>query len=117
MTEDKFLTFQKFNSFEDAVGLISLLKEHEVIVQIEDASPPVDITFSGNTLQNEIRVKIKQSDFELANQILEIQAIEHIDHYTDDHYLYDFTDGELLEIIEKPDEWSKEDFLLSQKIL
>ncbi len=117
MTEDKFITFQKFNSMEEAEGLISSLKDNGVNVQIEDASPPVDLTFSGNTLQNEIRIKVKQSDFETANQFLEKQAEQLVDKFSDEHYLYDFTDDELIEIIEKPDEWSKVDYLLSQKIL
>jgi len=111
------MTFQKFNSVEEAEELISTLKENGVIVQVEDASPPVDITFSGNTLQNEIRIKIMQSDFETANQILEKQAEQLADEFSEDHYLYEFTDDELIEIIEKPDEWCKEDYLLSQKIL
>lgn len=117
MTKNPFITFQKFNSLEDAEDLISTLKDHGVSVQIEDASPPLDITFSGNTLQNEIRIKVKQSDFEIANQILEKQAEQFVDKFSDDHYLYDFTDDELIEILEKPDEWNKEDYLLSQKIL
>lgn len=117
MTEDNFITFQKFNSTEDAKEVISTLKDNGINVQIEDASPSVDLTFSGNTLQNEIRVKVKQSVFETANQVLEKKAEELIGQFPDDHYLYEFTDEELIEIIEKPDEWSKEDYLLSQKIL
>jgi len=117
MTEDKFITLHKFNSFENAQELISTLKKNGVKVQIEDTSPPVDITFSGNTLQNEVRIKVKQSDLGRANQILEKQAEQLVDKFPNDYYLYDFTDNELVEIIEKSDEWSKEDFMLSQKIL
>jgi len=117
MTEDKFITFHKFNLLEDAQELISTLKKNDIKVQIEDTSPPVDITFSGNKLQNEIRIKVKQSDFGIANQILEKQAEQLIDKFPNDYYLYDFTDNELIEIIEKSDEWSKEDYMLSQKIL
>ena len=117
MSEEKFITFHKFNSFENAQELISTLKKNGVKVQIEDTSPPVDITFSGNTLQNEVRIKVRQSDLGRANQILEKQAEQLVDKFPDDYYLYDFTDNELIEIIEKSDEWSKEDFMLSQKIL
>jgi hypothetical protein len=117
MTEDKFITFHKFNLLEDAQELISTLKKNDIKVQIEDTSPPVDITFSGNQLQNEIRIKVKQSDVGIANQILEKQAEQLIDKFPNDYYLYDFTDNELIEIIEKSDEWSKEDYMLSQKIL
>ncbi len=117
MTKDKFITFHKFSSIEDAEELISTLQDHGVKVQIEDASPPVDITFSGNTLQNEINIKIKQSDFAIANKVLEKHAEQLVDKLSDDHYLYEFTDDELIEILQKPDEWSKEDHILSQKLL
>ncbi|MAO71657.1 MAG: hypothetical protein CMD02_04000 [Flavobacteriales bacterium] len=117
MKEDKFITLHKFNSLENAQELIYSLKKNGVKVQIEDTSPPLDITFSGNTLQNEVRIKVKQSDLGRANQILEKQAEQIVDKFPNDYYLYDFTDNELVEIIEKSDEWSKEDFMLSQKIL
>lgn len=117
MTDDKFITFQKFDNTESAKELASALENNGISVQIEDASPPVDLTFSGNTLQNEIRVRVQQSDFEKANQVLEKEAEQLIDTVPDDYYLYEFTDNELIEIIEKQDEWSKVDFLLSQKIL
>ena len=117
MSNNEFITFQKFNSILEAEELIATLTAHEIIFQIEEVTPTVDITFSGNTLHNEIRIKIKPSDFVSANQILEKHAEQQIDEFTEDHYLYQFTNDELIEIIEKPDEWSKEDYLLSQKIL
>ena len=117
MTKEKFITLHKFNSFENAQELISTLKKNGIKVQIEDTSPPVDITFSGSTLQNEVRIKVRQIDFVRANQILEKQAEQLIEKFPNDYYLYEFTDNELVEIIEKSDEWSKEDFMLSQKIL
>ena len=117
MSEDQFVTFQKFTNVEEAEALKRILDEHQIAVELVDSSPNFDITFSGNTLQNEVRLKIRQSDFEKANALLEAQAEKEIAAYPDDHYLYEFEDGELMEILEKPDEWSKEDHMLALKIL
>jgi hypothetical protein len=117
MSEDDFVTFKKYNALTNAEEFAERLKTHGIEVQIVDDSPPVDITFSGNTLQNQFRVKIKQSDFEVANQIVEQHAEEIINDYPEDHYLHEFTNEELLEILEKYDEWSKEDYLFAQKLL
>lgn len=117
MTEEPYVTFQKFSEIDEAEELAALLLENAVEVQIEKAAPGVDVTFSGNTSQNETLIKIRQSDFEKANEILEKQAELLVDQFPDTHYLFEFTDDELMEILEKPDEWSKEDHLLSQKIL
>jgi hypothetical protein len=117
MTDDKYITFQKFNSVIEAEEIITILKTNGIKVELEDTSPPVDLTFVGNTLQIQVRVKIKQSDFEIANKLLENHAVKSIENFNENHYLHDFTDEELLEIIEKPDEWSKEDYLFAQKLL
>lgn len=117
MKENNFITFQKYNSIDEAELLISALRKNGIQIQIQDDSPSSNGSFSINTFQNEIKVKLRQSDFETANQILEKQAAEAIDDLSKDNLLSDFTNIELLEIIEKPDEWSKEYYLLSQKIL
>jgi hypothetical protein len=75
MTDDKYITFQKFNSVIEAEEIITILKTNGIKVELEDTSPPVDLTFVGNTLQIQVRVKIKQSDFEIANKLLENHAV------------------------------------------
>jgi hypothetical protein len=40
-----------------------------------------------------------------------------LDNVEKDHYLFEFTNEELYEITEKPDEWGEFDFLLAMKIL
>jgi hypothetical protein len=42
------------------------------------------------------------------------QALEHV---SPDHYLFQFTDQELYDVLGKPDEWNELDYKLSAKIL
>ena len=117
MSDQEFVTFRKFSSLEEAEWILATLKEGGISTQVYDASPPVDLTFSVNKSQNEIRVRLKQIDFEKANSILERQAQAQVEDIPDDHYLHDFSDEELIEIVEKRDEWSRMDFLFAQKLL
>ncbi len=114
---DEYAVFKKFSNIEQATELMALLKDHNVDHQLVDNSPAIDITFSGNTLQNEVQILIKQSDFDMANELLEKQAENLIDQVDKNHYLFDFTNEELYEILMKPDEWSAFDYKLTQKIL
>ncbi len=84
---------------------------------LEDISPAVDITFTGNPHEKEIELKIPQADFERAHTLLEKEVEIGIDNVDQDHYLFEFTDEELLDIQAKPDEWGEFDLILSRKIL
>ncbi len=77
-----------------------------------ETKPPVDNTFTGN-IQIEYWLQILENDFEKTNAIFENatqdQAID------SGCYLNDFSDSELVEIIEKFNEWSKLDLNFSCK--
>ncbi|MGO4913832.1 hypothetical protein [Leeuwenhoekiella sp. W20_SRS_FM14] len=116
MTEN-YSIFKKFPTLEQANELKELLKENGIESLLADNIPPVDVTFSGNTLQNEFEVRIKQSDFKKAEEILEKNAENLIDQIDKDYYIFEFTDEELYEILLKSDEWNAFDYTLAQKIL
>jgi len=52
-----------------------------------------------------------------AKRILEKETFKIINEISKEHYLYDFTNEELFDILFKKDEWSELDFQLSIKIL
>ncbi|MFN6943330.1 MAG: hypothetical protein ACK4ND_00170 [Cytophagaceae bacterium] len=92
---------------------------HEIGIEyiLEDNSAAVDITFSANTSQNEVQLKIKQEDFEKANKLLESESEIPLADLDKNHYLFSFSNEELYEILLKKDEWSAFDYKLAQKIL
>ena len=115
--EENYSIFRKFSNLEQASEMKELLKEHDIESRLADNVPPVDVTFSGSTLLNEIEISIKQSDFKQANHILEKNAENLIDEIDKDYYLFEFTNEELYEILLKSDEWNEFDYSLAQKIL
>jgi len=114
---ENYSIFRKFPTLEQAKEIEFMLNEKGIETVLANNIPPVDITFSGNTLQNEIEIRIKQSDFKSAEDILEKNAEKIIDQIDKDYYLFEFTNEELYEILLKSDEWSSFDYTLSQKIL
>lgn len=115
--QESYSIFKKFPTLEQANELKKLLNENGIESLLADNIPTVDITFSGNTLQNEFEIRIKQSDFKKAEEILEKNAENLIDQIDKGYYLFEFTDEELYEILLKSDEWNPFDYTLAQKIL
>ena len=113
----EYSVFKKYPTLDQATELKELLEREGVESVLGDNIPPVDVTFSGSTLQHEFEVRIKQSDFDKAENLLEQHAERLIDQIDKDYYLFDFTDEELYEILLKSDEWNEFDFTLAQKIL
>ncbi|WP_010516976.1 hypothetical protein [Croceivirga radicis] len=109
--------FKKFTSEAQAIELKELLEENGIKSVLADNIPPVDVTFSGNTLEHQYEIRIKQSDFKKAEKFLEKQAENLIDEVDKDYYLFEFSDEELYDILLKSDEWNEFDYTLAQKIL
>jgi hypothetical protein len=97
--EKNYSIFRKFPTLEQATELKDLLRENGIESILADNVPPVDVTFSGNTLQNEIEIRLKQSDFKKAEDILEKDSEELIDSFDKDYYLFEFTDEEIYEVL------------------
>tara|TARA_R110001606_G_scaffold393104_1_gene562712 strand:- start:480 stop:1136 length:657 start_codon:yes stop_codon:yes gene_type:complete len=114
---ENYSIFRKFPTLEQATELKDLLNENGIESILADNVPPVDVTFSGSTLNNQVEIRIKQSDFKKAEQILEKNAEELIDQIDKDYYLFEFTDEALYEVLLKSDEWNAFDYTLAQKIL
>jgi hypothetical protein len=112
-----FVTFQRFNDKAAALALAETFKGNNFEVALEDTSANFDITFANNEIDKDFRVKLKPEDFERANIFLQQQAAKDLADIDPNYYIFDFSDEELKEIIEKQDEWSILNFLLAQKIL
>ena len=115
--EDDYSIFRKFPTLEQANELKELFLENGIESILADNTPSVDITFTGNTLQNEIEIRLRQPDFNKAEAILEKNVEDLITQIDKDYYLFEFSDDELYDILVKSDEWSAFDYTLAQKLL
>jgi hypothetical protein len=115
--EPVLILFKRFNDLALANALTAVLDEHGIEYTIEESGASFDPAFRRNELSTEYSVKIKAEDFELVDQLLKDNEIENIKNADKDHYLYGFTDEELMDILAKADEWSAFDYQLARKIL
>ncbi|MDR3696405.1 hypothetical protein [Mucilaginibacter sp.] len=113
-----FITYQKFNDPALAEELAEQLKHYQIKYIIEEQSRTFDPTYAfNNEISTDWAVKISPADFEKANQSLLTDERENITEIGSDYYLFKFTDGELMEVITKADEWSAFDVVLARKLL
>jgi len=112
--------YKKFQVFSDSVTLnnfTNLLKNNKIDFEVEDNSKVFDPSFANNDFDKEYVVKISSNDFEKVYLLEEEQIKNDIDNTPKDYYLFDYSNSELLEIINKRDEWNAFDYYLAKKIL
>lgn len=114
---DSFLTFQKFPTQGDAVWMLEIFKAEGIEYVVENGAPPVDVTFVGQPLQQEILLKVKQADFSRAHAALEAQAESVVEELDGGYYLFAFETEELEEVLIQVGSWSHLDAVLARKLL
>lgn len=115
--ENAFIQYRCFNDPALASQLSETLESHSIPFIQEENTSNFNLTFTENALLNEYIVKLRTEDFQKANDVLKDIAEKEATEISKDHYLYEFTDEELIDIVKKPDEWNSLDYELSQKLL
>lgn len=113
---DKFVTFKEFADEEHFIEFTQFLEQNNIRFQTEISNGAID-PVSMRSVQKLFLVKIEKENFVPVQKLLENIAQESIEDIDPDHYLFQFSDEELFEILSKPDEWSELDYKLAQKIL
>ena len=114
---EEFRTFKKFIDPAPANDLAALLGEHGFEYDVEENMPPPVGIMPAVGFTKEYLVKLRQADFEKAQELMEQVSDQETDNAKAGHYLFDFTDAELMDIVAKPDEWNDYDVVLAKKIL
>lgn len=114
---EELSVFKTFYSEEDANALGDLLKKNGIKAETGKLRIILDKAIIGDIAQGEVYVKIPGRDFEKANRIINEQIEQNLAVVEKDYYLYEFSNEELQEILDKPDEWSNQDVIIAKKIL
>lgn len=115
--EKELVEFRKFNDPSISADMTKLLEQHSIYFETEDTKKYFDVSFANDPLQQDIIIKIRQEDFATAQSILLKYYEDKTDDIDKDYYLYEFSNEELTEILNKPDEWGPLDYVLARKIL
>jgi translation elongation factor EF-G len=117
MSEDIFLTYQKFYHKNESIELTEQLIANKIDYLLVDSSSSFDSTFANNYFNTEFTLKLKKQDFQKADDLMLSFSNNLIDEVDESYYLFEFSDDELLDVLKKYEEWGKLDYLLAQKIL
>jgi len=119
----EWMTLETFATEEEGKALAALLLENAIEANlVNDANmvgDPLGLDFQNRGASSCI-VRVHAKDIEVARQILESAVQAAAAEEADDvsmEMLESFSDEELLEILQKPDEWNPENVLLARKIL
>jgi hypothetical protein len=112
-----YSTFKRFIHKEEAEDLVLFLQEKGMVCRLKDNTTHFDVSFSNNPMLNDFHVEVASQDFLRADELLQTEMEKSIHEIALDYYLFSFSDTELLEIIQKRDEWSSFDFVLAKHLL
>ena len=115
--KEEFVIFQKFTNQNSAIIFGKLMDENNIKNVIENISVSFDPILSNNEFGTEYSVNIKKVDFEKADAIYGKTVDAEINEIQSDYYLLSFSNKQLIEVLEKSDEWHKFDVILAKKIL
>ena len=109
--------FQVFNNIETLNTFTNLFSDNKIDFEVENNSKIFDPSFANNDFEKEYIVKIHPNDFEKVYDLEEEIIKNEIQNTPEDYYLFDYNNSELLDIVNKRDEWNAFDYYLAKKIL
>ena len=112
-----FVAYKKFTDLDSAQEIIDLLKLNNITCHLLDETFANVKIVGYSPIDFGITLNIKPDDFKRANQVLEQYYLAEIEKADPNYHLFDFTDGELKEIVSNPYDWGEFDFHLAKKIL
>src|SRR5688572_14732973 len=107
----RYATFDKFFSADQAEPTLAILREHAIPHEFTEIGKTVDQVITGGGPSYLYELRIPAAQFESVNRLLREGMEINLDEVDPDYYLFAFEDNELEEIIEKPDEWGRLDFV------
>jgi hypothetical protein len=110
-------TYEKFFNPDQAQPVLAILKEHAIPHEFVTIKQVVDQVIAGGGPAYQYEIKIPANQFEKANRLLRENIKVDLDEVDPDYYLFSFQDFELIEILKKPDEWGRLDYVIALKIL
>lgn len=113
----EFLTFKRYNDKADLKVVCDELTANSIAFEIDDSGSSLDSNFGNTEFTINYVLKIKQVDFEKADMIIEKFAEKELLDVDEEHFLFGFSNEELIDVIKKRDEWGDFNFSLSKKIL
>lgn len=114
---DQFASYQQFFSPQEAESIITLLKEHGIPYTLTKTRGQLDAIITGVNYNDQYDLRIPQHEFTRVTDLLIANTKVNLDELDKDYYLLSFSREELENIINNPDEWSSNDYVIAVELL
>ena len=114
---NKLNKYKSFSTLEEATAFALWLEEQGIPSAIEDNSPQLSSIFIGDSMRDNYFLKIRKTDFEIANRIYTDKVYEAVQALNEDYFLNSYSNKELLDITEQPENWDEFNIQAALKIL
>lgn len=111
---ENYIEFKRTLDKESINAIAEIFHSNQIEFIVEDAKPSVDITFT-NSGVIEYLIKVKQSDFEKASELLASNIEDNLE--IEDYYLNYYNDEELIEVISLPNDSNRFDIDYANKLI
>lgn len=112
-----FLTYAKFQTSTAAEEVAAILLQNNIECFVEHDKTILDEVYIGKSLDPMYILKIKETNFIEANNILKQSVNIHLEDINKDYYLFMFSKNELIDVVNNPQEWNYFDQAIAEKLL
>ncbi|MBK7854383.1 MAG: DUF4064 domain-containing protein [Bacteroidetes bacterium] len=112
----EFKEYLRLPDVEKATEYTSVLDEHNIPFELEDASQHFSVVLGTSPMDNHFVLKIKDEDMERVEKIFDKEVEKEVKELPPDHYLYTFADKDILDIISNQNDWTKAEVKLAIQI-
>jgi len=107
------IIYATFPDKEQATSLLALLIKANIDHEVEETSSLFTALASEQPIFDRIKIKIKASDAERVDALIE----QDNETASVEHFLYTFSDEDLVDVIKNPKEWTQEEAEIAKKII
>lgn len=109
--------FRTTVTLKEAETIGDILLENGITFRIAKNEGDLDYVIQGEAPTNKFEILLNEQDVPVAGKMLSDLAATQLNQVSSDHYLFSFSNDELLNVLIEKNEWNEIDVLLSEKIL
>jgi hypothetical protein len=117
MSEPAFVQYQQFPTAGAAHDLLALLEEHDIPCQTSRSTPTIENALSLDNGPQVFWVHLRLADTARADALQDEENRRLIAEADPSHYLFGFTDQELMDLLVHRADWSRYDVQLAEHLL
>lgn len=115
--KSKFILYRSFINLQEAQVLEQLLITNNIPYELTTPPRTLDTTIIGQGIVTKATLMVFPNDTQRIDALLEKEVEKNLDATLEDTHLQSYTNEELYDMLQRPDEWTVENITLAKRIL